>query len=129
MKALDAVEATKIFEEKKAAEELKKSQTLTQEQEIEELKKQVKEMQDIIANQNSEEEAIAQEEDEETKQEVQRGDTKKNKGPYSQNFMLVVGAAPGGGVKSDTKLIRDIVTKFLELYNKLDLTIEFPRVL
>ena len=43
--------------------------------------------------------------------------------------MLVVGAAPGGGVKSDTKLIRDIITKFLELYNKMDLTIEFPRIL
>ena len=86
-------------------------------------------MQDIIANKNSEEEAIAQEEDEETKQEVQRGGAKANKSPYSQNFMLVVGAAPGGGVKSDTKLIRDIITKFLELYNKLDLTIEFPRIL
>ena len=70
VKAVDAEEATKIFEEKMAAEELKKSQTLTQEQEIQELKKQVKEMQDIIANKNSEEEAIVQEEDEETKQEV-----------------------------------------------------------
>ena len=70
VKASDVAEATKIFEEKQAAEKLKKSQTLTQEQEIEELKKQVKEMQDIIANKNSEEEAIAQEENEETKQEI-----------------------------------------------------------
>ena len=72
------------------------------------------------------EEAALQDESEEIKLEAQRGNAKTTKGPNRQNFMLVVGAAPGDGVKSDTKLIRDVQTKFMELYDKLTLTIEFP---
>ena len=65
--AVNAAEATKIIEEKEAAEKLKQNQTLTLQQENEELKKQVKELQVIITNQNSEEDAILQKENEETK--------------------------------------------------------------
>ena len=46
-----------------------------------------------------------------------------------QNFMMIVGAAPGGIVEADTKLIKDTMRTFLDLYDKESLTIEFPGIL
>ena len=43
--------------------------------------------------------------------------------------MLVVGASPGFGVQTDTKLFRDILNNFKQQYNKQTLTIRFPEVL
>ena len=34
-----------------------------------------------------------------------------------QNFIIIVGAEPGRGVKADTKLIRDALRNFKEKYN------------
>ena len=68
--AIDSAEATKIFEEKEAAEKMKQNQTLSLQQENEELKKQLKEKQAIIDQQASEEEDVPQDENEETKQEA-----------------------------------------------------------
>ena len=42
--------------------------------------------------------------------------------------MLVVGTNPGSGVEADTKLIKDVLGKFCELYCKKTLTIQFPEV-
>ena len=46
-----------------------------------------------------------------------------------QNFMLIYGAKPGMGVNIDTKLIHDVMTCFLELYNKKTLTVLLPDIL
>ena len=46
-----------------------------------------------------------------------------------QNFMMIVGAAPGGIVEADTKLIKDTMRTFFDLYDKESLTIEFPGIL
>ena len=46
-----------------------------------------------------------------------------------QNFMMIVGAAPGGIVEADTKLIKDTMRTFFDLYDKESLTIEFPAIL
>ena len=43
--------------------------------------------------------------------------------------MLVVGAEPGNGVKADTKIIKDTMRNFMELYDKRTLTVRFPEVL
>ena len=40
----------------------------------------------------------------------------------------MVGAGPGGGVKSDTKIIRDILLTFKQLYDKDNLIVEIPRI-
>ena len=40
----------------------------------------------------------------------------------------MVGAGPGGGVKSDTKIIRDILLTFKQLYDKDKLIVEIPRI-
>ena len=42
--------------------------------------------------------------------------------------MFVVGAEPGFGVRSDTKLIKDTILAITQLYDKLTLTIQFPEV-
>ena len=46
-----------------------------------------------------------------------------------QNIMLIYGARPGMGVNIDTKLIHDVMTCFLELYNKRNLTVILPDIL
>ena len=43
--------------------------------------------------------------------------------------MLIYGAKPGMGVNIDTKLIHDVMTCFLELYNKRNLTVMLPDIL
>ena len=43
--------------------------------------------------------------------------------------MFIAGAAPGDGVRADTKLIKDTMRTFLEQYDKLTLTVEFPKIL
>ena len=48
---------------------------------------------------------------------------------FMSNFMFVVGTSPGFGVKKDTKLIRDILTKFTESYDKRTLMLHFPEAL
>ena len=40
----------------------------------------------------------------------------------------MVGAGPGGGVKSDTKIIRDILLTFKQLYDKDNLIVEIPKI-
>ena len=40
----------------------------------------------------------------------------------------MVGAGPGGGVKSDTKIIRDILLCFKQLYFKDSLIVEIPKI-
>ena len=42
--------------------------------------------------------------------------------------MFLVGAAPGRGVKSDTKLIRDALLTIKQLYDKQDLIVQFPDI-
>ena len=46
-----------------------------------------------------------------------------------QNFMLIFGAKPGVGVKSDTKLIHDVMSCFQKFYEKLTQTVMIPTVL
>ena len=43
--------------------------------------------------------------------------------------MLIYGAKPGMGVNIDTKLIHDVMSCFLELYNKRNLTVMLPDIL
>ena len=45
------------------------------------------------------------------------------------NFMLIYGSKPGYGVKIDTKLIRDVMRCFLELYDMHSLTVTLPNIL
>ena len=45
-----------------------------------------------------------------------------------QNFMLIYGSRPGYGVKIDTKLIRDVMRCFMELYCKVTLTVKLPAI-
>ena len=45
------------------------------------------------------------------------------------NFMLIYGSKPGYGVKIDTKLIRDVMRCFLELYDMHSLTVTLPKIL
>ena len=40
----------------------------------------------------------------------------------------MVGTGLGGGVKSDTKIVRDILLTFRHLYNKDNLTVEIPKI-
>ena len=46
-----------------------------------------------------------------------------------QNFIQIAGAAPGNGVKADTKLIKDSMWNFMEQYDKGTLTVEFPKII
>ena len=48
-----------------------------------------------------------EDESEEAKGDVLRGSSNLTLGKFIQNFMFLVGTAPGRGVRSDTKLIRD----------------------
>ena len=43
--------------------------------------------------------------------------------------MLIAGAAPGNGVKADTKLIKDTMRCFMELFDKATFTVQFPKIL
>ena len=43
--------------------------------------------------------------------------------------MLIAGAAPGNGVRADTELIGDVMRTFMELFDKVTLTVEFPLIL
>ena len=43
--------------------------------------------------------------------------------------MIIAGAAPGYGVKADTKLIKDTMRTFMEQFDMETLTVEFPRIL
>ena len=47
----------------------------------------------------------------------------------NQNFMMIVGAEPGGIVDADTKLIKDTMRVFLEQFDIKTLTVEFPKIL
>ena len=42
---------------------------------------------------------------------------------------MIAGAAPGNGVKADTKLIKDATRNFMEQFDKGTLTVEFPKIL
>ena len=43
--------------------------------------------------------------------------------------MLIFGSAPGFGLVLESKLIRDVMRCFMQLYNKENLSIMFPNVL
>ena len=64
-----------------------------------------------------------------TEKESLRGGQDLTTGAMMPNFMFVVGTSPGSGVKSDTKLIRDVLQLIKQLYNKETLTVEFPDIL
>ena len=61
---------------------------------------------------------------------------KISRGAYSlvldvvtQNFMFLFGSKPGFGVVENTKLIKDVMRSFGELYCKETLTVQFPDIL
>ena len=64
-----------------------------------------------------------------TEKDALRGGQDLNSGAFMPNFMFVVGSSPGTGVKKDTKLIRDVLTKFKESFNKRTLMLNFPEVM
>ena len=46
-----------------------------------------------------------------------------------QNFMLVIGSAPGNSVSADCTLIKDTICNFMQFYDKPTLNIRFPEIL
>ena len=68
--------------------------------------------------------------DEETKIMIKSKKKKNLVGDIdNQNFMMIVGAEPGGIVDADTKLIKDTMKTFLEQFDIETLTVEFPKIL
>ena len=49
--------------------------------------------------------------------------------PDQSNYIFILGSRPRHGVKIDTKLIRDVMTCFMQQYDKLSQTVMFPNVI
>ena len=73
-------------------------------------------------------EIALEEESKEKKKDALRGGENLTLGESVQNFMLIAGAAPIYGVKSDTKLIQDVLLTFMQLYDKRNRIVEFPEI-
>ena len=123
-------EAKQQFDQNIADEEKAKKDEIEKDELIEILRKRISEFE---AEKQDESESNDQQEESRTEKDSEtqaRGDSKNLvKGNLVQNFVLIAGAAPGNGVKADTKLIGDVMRTFMELFDKMTLTVEFPIIL